>query len=339
MDLMDNVKKTDIADLIKSKFYGQEITDCIVSKNLSKLKTIINEGETRNMNFMYPLLYAVKNDYNTYYIYKLMGENLQIDQDLGMEVALTEPKLLAETPLSSDKEFLLKSSERNGKVLEYMSTDLKEDVSFLIELNNSDNPEVTYYANKSLEQMISKYDNIETDKDLIQRLIISDVQLMKYVNPEIKGDSEFIEQMCKTNENVINYIADNTKEFNKEGLNKAKSVLVEISTSEAINSFEEEKKDITGEKHNDIENSKRNKQLNRHIDFMKKIERGEVDSVRAAKLMKRLCKNLDEKTSERLENLLKIEDGVKLKNERETKNTIDKVDNRDLREDREGEER
>ena len=55
---------------------------------------------------------------------------------------------------------------------------------------------------------------------------------------------------------------------------------------------------------------KRNKHLERHIRFFERIKNGEIDPVRAAKLIDKYCANLDEEYKKELKQLLKIDEAI-----------------------------
>ena len=282
---------------------------------------------------MMPILYAVKNKFNTYLVFKILGRNLQSNTSLAFEVIRKEPELIKHTPLCEDKDFILDSASINPEVLKYMSPELEKDDNFVISLYKKNNEEITRYLsqNHSIETLIMQDKSLLNDKVFMQVAIISNAEILKYVSDDLKNNKLFIEVACRNNYDVIEYIVNNTKEFEKEGLEVAKDVLIDISATSAIKDFSDESKKIKGlieNKSNNLDEVsnkdsvnfedllKRDKQLQRHIKLFERIQNGEVDSVRAARLINSVCKNISPEYKKKIISILKLDEEILRKEEK-----------------------
>lgn len=328
-----NVKDISIEDLSKTKIYSQKVIEAVQRQDYLSLKNLLSYEDRENKDVMMPILYAVKNKFNTYLVFKILGRNLQSNTSLAFEVIRKEPELINHTPLSEDKDFILDSASINPEVLKYMSPELEKDDNFVISLYKKNNEEITRYLiqNHSIETLIMQDKSLLNDKVFMQVAIISNAEILKYVSDDLKNNKLFIEVACRNNYDVIEYIVNNTKEFEKEGLEAAKDVLIDISATSAIKDFNDESKKIKGLIGNESNNLdgvsnmgsvnledllKRDKQLQRHIKLFERIQNGEVDPVRAARLINSVCKNISPEYKKKIISILKLDEEILRKEEK-----------------------
>lgn len=101
---------------------------------LNKIPDSYREQET----FMLPLLFAVKNGNLTYAVFSYFSSKLQDDPELGSMIIVDEPHLINNTPLASNKEFIIQNAKYYPAILQYASPSLTTDPTFWVELNNYD---------------------------------------------------------------------------------------------------------------------------------------------------------------------------------------------------------
>ena len=328
-----NVKDISIEDLSKTKIYSQKVIEAVQRQDYLSLKNLLSYEDRENKDVMMPILYAVKNKFNTYLVFKILGRNLQSNTSLAFEVIRKEPELIKFTPLCEDKDFILDSASINPEVLKYMSPELEKDDNFVISLYKKNNEEITRYLsqNHSIETLIMQDKSLLNDKVFMQVAIISNAEILKYVSDDLKNNKLFIEVACRNNYDVIEYIVNNTKEFEKEGLEVAKDVLIDISATSAIKDFSDESKKIKGlieNKSNNLDEVsnkdsvnfedllKRDKQLQRHIKLFERIQNGEVDPVRVARLINSVCKNISPEYKKKILSILKLDEEILRKEEK-----------------------
>ena len=83
-------------------------------------------------SFMLPLLFAVKNGPNaTFAIFTYFSPELQNDPELGKMIIKDEPYLINNTPLASNREFILQNVRTNPDLRFYISNTLRNDPTFL----------------------------------------------------------------------------------------------------------------------------------------------------------------------------------------------------------------
>lgn len=317
MDNFSNNRSVKLVELRGSGIYSQELIDELQNGNYEVLARTVESNQRRDISFMEPILYAVKNEHGTYKVYKYYGENLQNNIELARDIIKSEPELIEDTPVSNNLEFVLESAKINPKVVQYMSPTLKSNSDFAEQLCELQDKEVIGYVVKECKMPDVIKENILLAENIVfmKEAVKEDVTLLKYANDDLKNDYEFIKEISSDNKEVIGYVSDNTEEFGTEALTATKESLVGISSEEAISGFKEEEEKIGKEldSKDDTEKEKivrRQKQLQRHIRLFERIKSGEIDPVRAAKLMDKLCKNLDEEYKKEIEQLLKIDKAI-----------------------------
>lgn len=336
MSNFSNNRGVRFIELRKSGIYSQALIDDLQNGNYESLAKIVDSSQRGNMDFMEPILYAVKNEHGTYRVYKYYGESLQNNMELARNIIKEEPELIENTPISSNPEYVLELSTINPKVVQYMSQSLKSNSDFAERLCKSEDKEVIKYVVKECKMPDIIKENLLLAGNVVfmKEAIKEDAGLLKYADNDLKNNYEFIKEISSSNKKVIEYVSDNTEEFGKEALTATKESLVDISSEEAISGFKEEKEKIEKEIELDLKDDtekqqliRRQKQLKRHIRLFERIKNGEVDPVRAAKLINNICLNLDEEYKKEVEQLLRIDNAIldKQKETNEKENDFDKV--------------
>ena len=341
MAYFTNNKTVNLDILRKSGIYTSKLLDELTNKNYRVITELLNEKQRKNRDFMEPILYAIKNEYGTYKVYQYYGRNLQDNTELARDIVIKEPELIQDTPVSSYKQFILEVAETNPRVVQYMSPNLKSDSAFTEELCELNDKEVTQYVAKEckLPDVIKENVELAGNKTFMMEAIRENASMLEHASDTLKNDYNFMKEACNNNKEIIDYVTNHTEEFGKEGLSATKDALVEVSSDEAMDGFKVELKNINEktkspkepnkgeEKDNSaVELERRQKQLERHIKFFERIKNGEVDPVRAAKLIDKLCKNLDEKYQGQLHQLLKLDEAIIEKQTEEKGKIIEQVD-------------
>lgn len=300
------------------RVYSEELLQNIKSGDFNYLNTIDSHYKN-DIFFMEPLLYAVKNsEYNTYAIYKYYGEELQEDINIAAEIVKEEPELIEGTSASNSEAFILEMAKVNPEVILYMSESLKENTEFAEQLCDLNNEDITMYVAKecTMPNAIIENPSLGENKSFMIEAAKEDPKVLEYASDEFKDDYKFMREVSK-NKETIDYVIEHIEDFGEKGLSGTKDALVEISSDEAICGFEEEQKNVKKQIEEKADDNtelegllKRDKQLQRHIKFFEKIKNGEVDSVRAAKLIDKICVNLDEKYKEEIKQVLKLDEAI-----------------------------
>lgn len=329
-NLNSNRENLKISDLKKSKLYNIKMLEQLEAGDFTGLKQL-SADDRNNRQFMEPLLYAVKNELNTYKVYKYYGENLQGDilrdnKELAVDIVIKEPELIEGTPISRNPQFILEHVQSNPEIIRYMDQHLKTNDIFINELNNKKNSLITAEVIRiGLVADILSNPELSNNKEFMSNAIKENGSLIEFASDELKNDYKFMRENCTNNNEVIDYVSKHTQEFGKDGLSATKDALVEVSSDKAISGFEEENKKIkekieTNTEQDEItleELLKKNKQLERHIKFFERIKNGEIDPVRAARLIDKFCVNLDEDYKNKIKQLLKLDEAILEREEQE----------------------
>ncbi len=348
MESFLNNKIVTLKDLKESNEYQNELIENLERREFKAILELLSNEERANISIMEPILYAIKNEFNTYEVYRYYATNLQDNTKLAAEIIKEEPELIKNTPVSRNEEFILQNVKTNPDIIKYMSTELKKDTQFLENLYNLNEKEISINIAKecNIADLIQNHQELAKNPEFMVEAIKRDVSLLKYVNEELKNNYEFIQNACIENNDVIDYVANNTEIFGVEALAASKNVLIDVSTNSALVGFEEESKKIEEQLNqkdeNNIQNNeeliKQDKRIKRHIELIKRIQNGKYDSKRAAVVMKALCKNMDEKYKKQLEQYIKIEDARINRKEQIEKNQINpeqiakRIENENIRE-------
>lgn len=327
MEYFEDNRKVMFDDLEESGRYSSEIITEIKLGNYRGLKNLLSIEDRKNKSFMEPLLYAVKNEKATYVIYEYYDESLQYDIALATEIVKVEPELIEGTPLSEQRDFILIAAEINPRVIQHMSQELKVDTAFTEELCKLQNSTITEYAASECKMPDAILQNAELsgDKVFMMQAILHDASSIEYLNDDLKNDYEFMKEAAK-NKEVAAYVVEHTEQFDEQGLTATKDAVFETATDEAISGFEKESKKVKEEIANLKEEEQRDqlkqvlmkdKQLERHANFFKRIQNGELDPIRAAKLLDKICQNMDDAARTQLKQYLKLDEAILQKQQEE----------------------
>ena len=124
MKKFSNNRILTIKDLEESGIYEQELLQDLMKCDFRRLidLSIVTRAD---IDYMEPLLFAVKNEFNTFGVYEYYAESLQNDVRLASEIVVSEPNLIEGTPISGNKQFIMDNIEVNPQIIKYMSPDLK----------------------------------------------------------------------------------------------------------------------------------------------------------------------------------------------------------------------
>lgn len=134
----------------------------------------------------------LKNELNTFRVYKYYAENLQDNEKLASEIVVNESNLIECTPISRNKQFVMANIELNPQIIKYMSPTLKSDINLIQELSNINNPEIRQEIAKKCEIALAIASNPElsNDKEFMSTAIDKDVKLLEYASDELRNDKK-----------------------------------------------------------------------------------------------------------------------------------------------------
>ena len=219
MKSFSNNRTVKIKDIIESGMYDPELINALTSDRFNYLADLPVELRG-NIDYMEPLLYAVRNELGTYKVYQYYTESLQDNEKLASEIIVEEPDLIAGTPVSKNEEFILNNVKTNPKILQYMSPELKSSGEMLEKLNSIDSREVTKEIARSCDIKVAIECNasLSDDKDFMAVAIERDLQSLEYASDNLKNDYEFLKTQSSKQEKVIDYVVDNMNDFGLEGI-------------------------------------------------------------------------------------------------------------------------
>ena len=219
MKSFSNNRTVKIKDIIESGMYDPELINALTSGRFNYLADLPVELRG-NIDYMEPLLYAVRNELGTYNVYQYYTESLQDNEKLASEIIVEEPDLIAGTPVSKNEEFILNNVKTNPKILQYMSPELKSSGEMLEKLNSIDSREVTKEIARSCDIKVAIECNasLSDDKDFMAVAIERDLQSLEYASDNLKNDYEFLKTQSSKQEKVIDYVVDNMNDFGLEGI-------------------------------------------------------------------------------------------------------------------------
>jgi len=339
MRYLENYKTANLDMLRESGIYSEQILQAIKDGNHKALgkPEIISKEQSQDIHFMGPIVYAFEKEHRTYIGYKYCGENLQKNLDFATDILREAPEIIKDTLVSNDRKFIETVAQEIPEVVKHMSAELKTDTTFTAELCELNVPEITKYAAQEckMPDTIIQNQSLAENKAFMVEAIKEDAKVLEYTSDELKNDYQFMKEVSE-NKDAINYVVDHIGDFGEQGLSGTKDALIEISSDEAIIGFEEEQKSVKKQIEEKTDDStkleellKRDKQLQRHIKFFERIKNGEVDPVRAAKLIDKICLNLDERYREEIKQVLKLDEAIlekqKEKEEQEKAKTTGKI--------------
>jgi len=233
-NLNENREILKLDDLIG--FYDEKLLKDLREGKYDEL-ALLSSDDRNNGKIMEPLLYAVKNEKNTYKVYKYYGETLQRDilrdnKELAVNIVIKEPELIEGTPISRDPQFILENVQINPKVIRYMDSRLKTDSKFIDYLSNQSNSEIiSEIARAGVVAEILNNPELSNDKEFMSNAIRNDVTFLEYISEDLKNDGEFLRTEASQNEDVINYVANNAEKFGLEGIEGVRESSTEYITS------------------------------------------------------------------------------------------------------------
>lgn len=250
MKKFSNNRILTIKDLEESGVYEQYLLQDLKKGDFRSLSDLPIETRT-DIDYMEPLLFAVKNDLNTFKVYGYYAENLQDNVKLASEIVLNEPNLIEGTPISRNKQFIIENIEANPKIIKYMSPTLKSDTNLIQELSNINNPEIKQEIAQNCEIALAIASNPElsNDKEFMSTAIDKDVKFLEYASDELRNDKEFLKEKSSQNEKVIDYVVDNIQKFGLEGIKGVRESSRDFTIEDCITLIDEMAKNSEDERY------------------------------------------------------------------------------------------
>ena len=208
-------------NLLSTGIYNPDIINSLKSKNFSALKEL-SSNELSSATYMYPLLWAVKNELGTFAVYSYMSEELQSDPDITAEVIKVQPELFTESPLSKDRRFILAHIQTMPQLSYYMSETLKTDSGFIMELCAASSPEVAkqILSNTGMQTEENEHmASMEVESDIVDGAIVASVIASpESLTIEQKNNHNLLKEAAKQNYEFVKYVAQNADSFGFDGL-------------------------------------------------------------------------------------------------------------------------
>jgi len=207
------------------RIYSEKLIEGIRGGDFNCLNEI-SPADRNDREFMEPLLYAVKNEKNTYMVYKYYGKNLQENLGLLIEVVIDEPQLIENTPISYNKEFILDVAEINPRVVFYMADTLKSDTEFIAELRE--------LQDKGVDACVALVENpsLASNPEFMKEAIKEDINLLQYADQSLRNDYKFMKEITEENYKAVEHVIRNRESFGLEGIKGAKETTRELTMEE-----------------------------------------------------------------------------------------------------------
>ena len=240
MKKFSNNRIVTIKDLEKSGIYEQSLLQDLMLGDFKKLLDLPIETRA-DLDYMEPLLFAVKNELNTFKVYGYYAESLQDNVKLAAEIVATEPNLIEGTPISKNKQFVMDNIEVNPKIIKYMNPTLKSDTKLIQELTNINNPQIRQeiVQNCEMELVMESNPELSNDKEFTSIAINEDVKMLEYASDELKNDKEFLKEKSSENEEVIDYVVNNIQKFGLDGIKGVRESSRDFTIEECMNLIDE----------------------------------------------------------------------------------------------------
>ncbi len=229
-----NNKSVKMIDLRRSGDYPQHLLDMLMNRDFTELEKFPSDTKS-NKDYMYALLYAIKNELNTYEVYKYLSESLQSDVELTAEVILKEPKLFRDTPLSNDVQFIKDHIEESPDIAQYMSTQIKSDPNAVREICSSASLPVKVEVMMTCAPSIilHRMPEVAVNATLISAIAIQNPQIaFALAGSELKNDMNFMKDIASKNENVIDSVIKDLNGFGNEGIKGIKQASRDYSMND-----------------------------------------------------------------------------------------------------------
>lgn len=212
-----------LKDLENSGLYSKDLIDGLKSKSYSGLKNLSSEQKSSS-KYMYPLLWAVKEELGTCIVYSYMSEELQSDTDITSEVIKSEPDLFKESPLSSDRNFILAHIKSIPNIAAYMSAALKTDLIFIKTLCEATSPDLSKQImndvgihDPAILENVPSYNDLVVDA-VVLAAIVANPQSVTELSEEQRNDYGTLKVAAMKNESIIDNVVENIDIFGSEGL-------------------------------------------------------------------------------------------------------------------------
>ena len=133
------------------------------------------------------------------YNYKIFPHNSINDEEVLLKLVNNKPFIiiLASKELKKDKEFVKKCAFLNPDSFNYVSTELKKNITFVKELLKKE-PSILKYTCKS----------IRSNKELLKNLIKENIDFVKYIDSELYSDLEFMKELIKIDNSLSMYASE-----------------------------------------------------------------------------------------------------------------------------------
>ena len=201
-------KTVTIEDLIASEEYDYQLLEALTQGDIWILDDL-TDGQKNDRHFMLPILYSVKNDLDTYEVYRYCGEDIQSDEELTLEVIKEEPHWIEGTPLSRNPRFIKDNLAMQPELIQYVSPEVKVEV-----IENNISAErvsvMNYGINNTFSQEILEIVNtlrdtpeLTKDSAYMENAIIMEASLLNFASQELKNNSEFMLKVATNNPKVI----------------------------------------------------------------------------------------------------------------------------------------
>ena len=212
--------------LLSTGIYDIDIINNIKSKNFSALKKLSN-NELSSATYMYPLLWAVKNELGTFEVYSYMSEDLQSDPDITTEILKVQPELFVGSPLSKDRRFILANITKMPQISLYMSETLKSDAGFVMELCSATSPEIAkqILENTGYEdthEHTSSMDITPNSEDIVDDITVASIiATPTNLTLEQKNNHDLINAAAKQSDEFFDFVVNHAEDFGFHGLQGA----------------------------------------------------------------------------------------------------------------------
>lgn len=235
-------KTLTLDDLMGNEKYDYKVIEALRQGDFLVLKEL-SDTQKGDRDYMLPLLYAVRNDMHTYEVYKFCGETIQSDEELTLEVMSKEPKLIEGTPLTKNKEFVLKHINEYPAIKQCISQELKIDPVIESAIKQIDNGirygSETTQRTLELKEMFANDLELANDRKLVAEAIELDASLLKYASDELKNDYNFLMEESLKNKKIIDYVVYNSNDFGADGISAVRETSKEFTIDECLSIIED----------------------------------------------------------------------------------------------------
>ena len=225
-----------LKELENNGLYSKDLIDSLKSKQFSVMKDL-TDNQKKDSNYMYPLLWAVKEELGTFIVYSYMSEDLQSDTDITTEVVKSEPELFANSPLSSNRIFILSHIQSLPSLSHYMSPALKSDLVFIKELCTVSSPDVAKQilnnagiSDASVLESVPSPTEVLVDTVLVAALV-SNPEHLAELSENQRNDYASIKAAAYQNEGIVSYVVEHLDVLGSEGIRAVREANEDILIS------------------------------------------------------------------------------------------------------------